>query len=140
MQMTRGSRGARSDDTQKLAGPILELIVFEEGAIIPPVPFEDKVAKRGFQHPMFARLLCPVEMLRDFDADPEGYVFIMFLISLIFFRFRVCILSGKVTFTSCDYPACLYDLDIYDGEDPQLGLLRSPLLVRVCRLNGIFCY
>lgn len=31
-----------------------------------------KSTSRGHHHPVLSRLLCPVEHLKDFDADPEG--------------------------------------------------------------------
>ena len=38
-----------------------------------------------------------------------------------------------------DFPICLYDLDVYDGKDHQLGLLCSPLLVRVHEFGPVNC-
>ena len=39
------------------------------------------------------------------------------------------VLNGEIIMGGYDFPICLYDLDVYDGKDRQLGLLRSPLLV-----------
>jgi hypothetical protein len=42
-----------------------------------------KSTTRGHYHPVLSRFLCPVEYLKDFDADPEEYVYILFLFSQI---------------------------------------------------------
>jgi hypothetical protein len=39
--------------------------------IIPALADELKKELRGFNHPQFARLLCPLSMLADFDNRPQ---------------------------------------------------------------------
>ena len=55
------------------------------------------------------------------------------------FRFLEEVLSGERKILAADMPAFLYpDGHIYNAEDPEEDLLRSPLLIRVCRLSFRF--
>ena len=54
-------------------------------------------------------------------------VFFLFL----FFSFRAKLLNGSIKIHSTDYPLCLYDEELIDDDDPELGFLRSKVLVAV---------
>lgn len=56
---------ARSDDVKRLKDKSFELFGLGEDV--------KRKSKRGFKNVETGRLLCPVTMLKKFDADPEKY-------------------------------------------------------------------
>lgn len=46
-------------------------------------------------------------------------------------RFRKKLLRNTIKVYAGDYPALLYSPDGFDPDDPESGLLRNPILVRV---------
>jgi hypothetical protein len=93
---------------------------------------QPKADVRGFNHPMIARLLCPIDYLDSFDEDPEGYgISLVHFSADHIFRFRNELLTGSIKVHSTDFPLCLYDEELVDQEDPSAGLLRSKVLVAV---------
>jgi hypothetical protein len=46
-------------------------------------------------------------------------------------RFRKNLLRNKIKVFAGDYPALLYPSGSFDPDDPEHGLLRNPILVRV---------
>jgi hypothetical protein len=64
---------ARGDDIASLNNHGLKYIALEQPGkqLVPDIaPDADKTASRGHNHPVFSRLLCPAQLLQDFDADP----------------------------------------------------------------------
>ncbi|KAG1744234.1 hypothetical protein EDB19DRAFT_1632827, partial [Suillus lakei] len=64
---------ARSDDTGSLMQEGLEYMLLdpESSSFNPPLLKKHGKACRGWNHPQTARLLCPVQHLEEFDADPQ---------------------------------------------------------------------
>lgn len=78
LKMLKAMGSARSDDCSSLRDTGLSYIAMDLPArrlepYIPP--HADKGSHRGFQHQDLARLLCPMRMLAEFDADPAEYFF-----------------------------------------------------------------
>ena len=72
---------ARGDDIASLNNHGLKYITLEQpGKQLVPViaPDADKTASWGHNHPVFSRLLCPAQLLQDFDADPIEWVILLF--------------------------------------------------------------
>jgi hypothetical protein len=75
--MKESAGGARSDDTHGLREAVLGLVrmVVEKRILTPPIDMgSSKSATRGFKHPDLGRLLCPINHLQAFDANPEMQV------------------------------------------------------------------
>lgn len=87
IQIQAGINSARGDDTKDLKPAILDLIpqkylsgpANEDGekSIWSLVPTNARTEKglRGFANRITGRLLCPIDYVRDFDADPNEFVF-----------------------------------------------------------------
>jgi hypothetical protein len=66
---------ARSDDIRRLREHGLDYVASTqpENDLIPDIPPNSpKQTYRGWNHPVLAELLCPVEHLETFRADPAG--------------------------------------------------------------------
>jgi hypothetical protein len=64
----------------------LEYLEQKLGMLKPPISASrPKADVRGFNHPMIARLLCPVDYLSSFDDDPKGYATSPTILLLMFF-------------------------------------------------------
>jgi hypothetical protein len=50
-------------------------------------------------------------------------------------RFRKKLLRNTIKVYAGDYPALLYPSDGFDPDDPESGLLRNPILVRVSAIG-----
>jgi hypothetical protein len=53
-------------------------------------------------------------------------------------RFRKKLLRNTIKVYAGDYPALLYSSDGFDPDDPESGLLRNPILVRVSAIGFNF--
>ena len=92
--------------------------------------------KWGWNHSITARLMCPMRLVNEFDKNPEYVVSVVRMMPNIITRdFRAKVQRNTIQITAEDFPVCLYDESKYDTTlaDPQLGLLRSPLLLKVYR-------
>ena len=137
IKLNNAARGARSDDSNSLVLDGLEYVNEKYGPLEPPIPAKERKAKaRGFNHPMIARLLCPIDYTASFEKDPKGYVIILAILHANRFLFRFCdqLVNGSVKVCSTDFPLCIYDEEMINKEDPSAGLLRSAILVvvRLC--------
>ncbi|TFK46793.1 hypothetical protein OE88DRAFT_1600122, partial [Heliocybe sulcata] len=110
-----GMTKARSDDTNGLKKAICEWVMaLNVGTSGPKVALNSKIG-RGFYHPVYGQLLCPVEL----DWDDEEYVFLnAFLLNLI-----IRPVNGS------HFPQFLYE-GTYNDDAPWVGLLRGPLLIK----------
>ncbi|TCD61407.1 hypothetical protein EIP91_008511 [Steccherinum ochraceum] len=84
----------------------------------PQVGNRDK-SLRGWNNKVTARMLCPISMLEEFDADPS--------------EFCRKVLELELQILADDYPSFLYDESLYDPEDPSQGLLRGYFLLACFR-------
>ncbi|KAF8227658.1 hypothetical protein L208DRAFT_1051369, partial [Tricholoma matsutake] len=111
---------ACSDDSNGLLTKGLEYINEKHGALTPLISASRLKAEiQGFNHPMIAQLLCPIDYITLFDKDPKS--------------FCAKFLNGSIKIHSTDYPLCLYDKELMDEEDPGLGLLWSKVLITFFR-------
>ena len=141
--MTSALGAARSDDISSLREVALVYVGTHspQGRLEPPI--KSKSAKsdtRGWKHKGLARYLCPIQYLDAFDKDPEGFgdFFLCFLpVAHTLWLSRTS--RRAKPFTADDYPAFMYDEDLYDPEDLQKGLLRHPYPICVCLLNFFHC-
>jgi hypothetical protein len=78
--MMKAMGEARSQDASSLREKILAYVAAcsVTETLEPPIkPGAKKSDTRGWNHPMLARLLVPIQHLEQFDLDPQGYVFII---------------------------------------------------------------
>ncbi|KAG6851880.1 hypothetical protein C0991_005319 [Blastosporella zonata] len=116
-ELQRTANCAKTDDMSALRQQIIHYLMEDINDYpYPQIQPSNTKAGRGFLHPVTARHLCSVELLEDFDSDPE--------------KFMDLVSEGK-----CDptigWPSFLYNLDIYDPDDVTDGFMCSFLLVRV---------
>lgn len=71
-QLSTASSNARTEDTGVLKPIIADYINFDAAEPVAKAP--KNKSDRGFKHKKMARLLCPLSLLEEFDANPE-YVF-----------------------------------------------------------------
>ncbi|TCD63565.1 hypothetical protein EIP91_005236 [Steccherinum ochraceum] len=119
---TVGFNQGRCDDTKKLKK------VGMEYAIPPGWPQCDtpdwgtgtKKSGRGFFNKMTARLLCPHEIVSDFDSDPNETM--------------AALQDGRIPVTSVSFPTFLYPFHHeYNQFNLREGLCRSEIIVKVYR-------
>ena len=71
--MHTAAAGAQGDDIGSLSCSGLKYIALEQPnkKLVPDIPPDaDKRLLCGHNHPVLSKLLCPVCLLEDFDADP----------------------------------------------------------------------
>ena len=71
--MHTAAAGAQGDDIGSLSCSGLKYIALEQPnkKLVTDIPPDaDKRLSRGHNHPVLSKLLCPVCLLEDFDADP----------------------------------------------------------------------
>ncbi|KAI0056518.1 hypothetical protein BV25DRAFT_1920956 [Artomyces pyxidatus] len=112
-----GATRARSDDASRLKQLSPQYAHPDMSQRIPVVK-KDK-SDRGFHQPDFARLLCPITHLAEYDDNPAAT--------------RAKMLNGEIAVTGKALPAFLYDEDMYDPDDMMAGLLRGYYLKRCAK-------
>ena len=73
-KMNSAAGAARSEDISSLKEAILTYaaVYSPEGELRPQINMSSsKSDTRGFNHPMLARLLCPIQNLHRFDENPQ---------------------------------------------------------------------
>jgi hypothetical protein len=132
--MTKKVSDARSDDCGSLRQAILGYVTAHlKAPIFPMIPSNSKTGIRGFNHPIFARLLCPIELLEDFNSNPTTCVLYhtpakAYISNSYMQKLR----DGIIPVTADSFPAFLYeDPGAYDPDDMDHGLCRGYLLVCV---------
>ncbi|TBU42745.1 hypothetical protein BD309DRAFT_865625 [Dichomitus squalens] len=100
----------RSDDLGRLNGSIVSYSMLED-----PKNTLQRHSNRGFEDPRTGRLLCPVRILEEFEANPA----------------HICSLYRDHIYkiSSYDFPSFMTDLSLADPDDREAGFLRGPLLV-----------
>jgi hypothetical protein len=135
--MNAAAGAARSEDISSLKEAILSYAAVHspEGELRPQINLSSsKSNTRGLNHPMLARLLCPIQYLDQFDENPERCIYLMSLLDLSHSPLTRTILDlqeGRIRLTSEDFPAFMYAAGMYDPHDMEIGLLRHefPLAV-----------
>ena len=138
--MNAAAGAARSEDISSLKEAILSYAAVHspEGVLRPQInSSSSKSDTRGFNHPMLARLLCPIQYLAQFDENLEQYVSLTSVLittthlTLLGTRGMQDLQEARIPFTSDDFPAFLYAADSYDPDNMEKGLLRHefPLAV-----------
>jgi hypothetical protein len=94
----------------------LKYIPYTDG--YPNVDFAAKKEKRGFYHPMTARLLCPRHLQEQFERNPE--------------HFCHDVHYDNIFISHDDFPSFLYPEGGYNPEAIDENLLRGPFLLSVC--------
>ncbi|KAG2092129.1 uncharacterized protein F5147DRAFT_748041 [Suillus discolor] len=100
--LTKGTSGARGDDTKSLKGSVLDWITPKGQSLVPPLTRNVKI-DWGFHHEWTGALLCPAGL--DWSN-----------------------LDGEMLVTGDQWPLFLYADYHYDLEDPWNGLFQSTLL------------
>jgi hypothetical protein len=127
--MTRKARNQRSSDTGELKEKIISYF-----AQPPPRPTDGTSPSCGFNCATYVRLLCPRRHLEDFDRDPmcvHSQPDSILLFSNASVRdFMNKVRTRAIEITADELPTFLYDENMYE-EDPDVGLLRGQLLLKV---------
>ncbi len=93
---------------------------------------------RGFVNPHTGRLLCPVKYLDVFNQDPLAWVPISsrlpFTHHNVFLRFGEKGKGGAIHVGEDSFMVMMYDMELYDPENIERGLLQGFLLVRASNL------
>ncbi|KAH6916530.1 hypothetical protein BKA70DRAFT_1419434 [Coprinopsis sp. MPI-PUGE-AT-0042] len=111
-EIQKGANSARSDDTKTLKSAVVDWIVPSDGTPLNPPITRNVKMDRGFCHPRTGFLLCPAEL--DW-ADEEVKRQL---------RDKELVVSGA------NWPIFLYKDEVYDENEPWLGLFRSKILVK----------
>ncbi|OSC99225.1 hypothetical protein PYCCODRAFT_1480083 [Trametes coccinea BRFM310] len=104
---------ARGDDANRVKSHIYRVAQWHK--------IDAKLAhknERGFKHLHTGRLLCPVTLLDEFDADPEWFC-----------RAVRDLHDDRPWVTGDDWPLFLYDMDEYNPNDFKAGFLKGPLVL-----------
>ncbi|KAG6369482.1 hypothetical protein JVT61DRAFT_14375 [Boletus reticuloceps] len=128
--MKRVITSVRSDDCARLKERIGRYVPANPAKDIVSPPIHDGQTSRshlGFNHPVLARFLCPIEHAKDYDEDPDGT--------------RQKLLNGKIKVTEDVFPAF-----IWAGEPPGVdfnddsmleGMFEGYFLTRASHLFSI---
>ncbi|KAF8727154.1 hypothetical protein AX14_007553 [Amanita brunnescens Koide BX004] len=112
--------GVKSHDSFMIKEKIPEVIVPDgQPKSNYDVPRSHEKSRWGWYNNVLARLLCPMELIAEFDQDPE--------------EFRAQVLEARRTISAFSWPAFCYDESLYDPSDPMKGLFRGFLLERIYR-------
>jgi hypothetical protein len=130
--MKKGAASARSDDTKSLKGAILDWITPKGQPLSPSLARNVKI-DRGYHHERTGALLCPAGL----DWSNNECVLVCFTFNcrhaLSHCRVKEKLRNGEMVVQGDQWPLFLYHGYVYDDKDPWNGLLRSSLLVTVCR-------
>jgi hypothetical protein len=136
LQISQHATNACSDDRSHLRHAIASFIYRDRE--LKPKLVEQNKSDRGFKHEELARLLCPADSIEDYDNDTEGYILSFFLFSKIYailYSTRQKLLRGEI---NCavngqveNWGLYLFKNYEYDAENPDTGLFRSEVLMRV---------
>ncbi|KAG2152122.1 hypothetical protein BD769DRAFT_1648631 [Suillus cothurnatus] len=114
--LTKGSSGARGDNTTSLKGSVLDWITLKGQNFIPPLTCNVKV-DQGFHYEWTGALLCSAGL--NWSNS----------------EMKAKLKSGEIIVTGDQWPLFLYADYHYDPKEPWNGLFRSALLV--CALRHI---
>ncbi|OSD02377.1 hypothetical protein PYCCODRAFT_1390008 [Trametes coccinea BRFM310] len=103
---------ARGDDISRLKDKIISLAKLADTSGL------EAKTSRGFKHPETGRMLCPIKLLDDFDANPEKFCRMV--------RDRK---EGHPRVGGGDYPLFMYDMKAYVPGKLKPGFLKSKFLV-----------
>ncbi|KIM58657.1 hypothetical protein SCLCIDRAFT_127813 [Scleroderma citrinum Foug A] len=109
-KLSKGTSGARGDDTKSLKGAILDWITLRGQSLVPPLACSVKV-DHGFHHERTGTLLCPTGL--DW-SNPE---------------IKTKLRNKEIVVCGDQWPLFLYVDYHYDPEDPWNSLFCSALLV-----------
>ncbi|KAN0080290.1 hypothetical protein V8E55_009856, partial [Tylopilus felleus] len=114
----------RSIDTTKLKSYIAQYVAPEphRAALDPPIVNINGRDQMGLKHPVLTRFICPMDVLADFDENPE--------------EIRKLLECGKIPMKAENFPAVFWSGDKYPGdtynpEDMCNGLFQGYVLVQV---------
>ncbi|KAG9312315.1 hypothetical protein JVU11DRAFT_7629 [Chiua virens] len=114
----------RANDTARLRDKIAGYLPRDpaKDAVIPPIYASSKSrSQMGLNHPLLARMLCPILSLKDFLAEPE--------------RTRQRLESGDIEMCGDEYPSFLWanNGDHFDVANIHDGLFGGFFLEQVMR-------
>ncbi|KAH0827005.1 hypothetical protein J3R83DRAFT_4671 [Lanmaoa asiatica] len=116
----------RSDDCARLKERIGRYVPVNPAKDVISPPIHDGQSSRshlGFNHPVLARFLCPIEHVKAYDVDPDGT--------------RQKLLSGKIKVTSDVFPAFVWAGEPpganFDDDSMLEGMFEGYFLERVMR-------
>ncbi|KAN0093335.1 hypothetical protein V8E55_004119, partial [Tylopilus felleus] len=105
----------RSDDCARLKERVGHYVPANPGRDIISPPIHDVQSSRshlGFNHPVLTQFLCPIEHVKDFNENPDGYGLT-----------RQKLVNGRIKVTSDMFPAFLWA-----GEPPRVNFNEENML------------
>ncbi|KAJ7211476.1 hypothetical protein B0H12DRAFT_1079579 [Mycena haematopus] len=132
------SGNARQGDTNGLKHKLKYLPSDSTTPIVPAIQDSESKSDRGVNHPMLRdaiipwslRLVINVPAPTNEDDNAQDSEAVRALNALLH---TGKLLDGKPALTAGRYPSCFYPDDVYNPDTPEVGLLRSPFLLRVTR-------
>ncbi|GJE92522.1 hypothetical protein PsYK624_086760 [Phanerochaete sordida] len=115
--MTGASNQGRTDDIGTIKERVLCWISFVPG--FPPILADTVKIQRGLKSVHCARMLCPVNLLPEFDVDQAAFMA----------KYE----EGRMDLTADDFPAFLWDATHLDPDNLEAGLLRSQVMLKAAR-------
>ncbi|KAF9228984.1 hypothetical protein BS17DRAFT_690623 [Gyrodon lividus] len=122
--MNKAVRSTREDDSAYLKDKIGHYVSLNPAAAALSYPIHTEggsTSHMGLNHPVLARLLCPITVLADFQTDPE--------------ETRQQLISGKIKMFHTEYPTFLWEGDPpandFKEDNIHQGLFKGYLLERV---------
>ncbi|KIO07972.1 hypothetical protein M404DRAFT_135214, partial [Pisolithus tinctorius Marx 270] len=109
---------SRTNDTGSLKWDVLTYMLEDPTtqSVKPPIRKGDPKSTCGWNHPLTAWNLCPIVHLEEFDRNPQ--------------LFMNQVHDGTRKITHRKFPACLYDMKMFDPNNKKKGFLRSQGLVQ----------
>lgn len=121
--LNTAAKAARGDDISTLKHRLILYLLGSCSHALPvgiePIRVDTEKHQYGWNHVQTGRMLCPAELITEFDADPSG--------------FCNAVLAGRRAIVGDDFPIFLYDGYIYDPDKAEEGLLRGHLLIQAAR-------
>ncbi|KAK7447746.1 hypothetical protein VKT23_014004 [Stygiomarasmius scandens] len=116
------ARSARGTDVSNLKDAVLMYIPQDPltDTLHPPLPAHAPKSERGFNHEAIAPLLVPWHQYEEYSADPQAFV-------------TQALNKQKPIVTHETSPFFMYDKELYNADDSELGFGRGYLFIRVLR-------
>ncbi|KAI0259653.1 hypothetical protein BC834DRAFT_604979 [Gloeopeniophorella convolvens] len=122
--IAKGYQRGRASDARRLKTAILELVDEKRGTTQLELKLSSTEIKsdRGFNHDVLGRMLVPIALFADYEADPAGM------------RAAINASSAVIAITGDEMPAFMYENpSAYNPDDVLFGFMRGYFLLRCFR-------
>jgi len=138
--MVEAFGNARSQDTNSARYEVPTFVPLDPLMDVVQPPITNTKSARGFNHPIVGKLLCPLQLHQEYEADPMWVIVTCTMpqteLVPLYSLFKNKIENATLQFCSHDernWPSFLYPPGSeYNTNELDKGLFRGPIVIRVC--------